>query len=52
LFECITTVSLLNDLEKIAGYIALDKPDAASHLVKKVFSSVERLAFHPSCNER
>jgi plasmid stabilization system protein ParE len=47
LFECITTVSLLDDLDKIADYIALDKPDAAFRFVKKVFASVERLADHP-----
>lgn len=37
----------LDDLDKIASYIALDKPDAASRFVEKVLSSVERLADHP-----
>ena len=33
----------LSDLHEIAEYIALDKVDAASDLVEKVFTSVERL---------
>ena len=45
--KIIWTEPSLDDLDKIAGYIALDKPDAASRFVKKVFASVERLADHP-----
>lgn len=37
----------LEQLDEIANYIALDKPDAASRLVKKVFSTVERLEKFP-----
>ena len=37
----------LSDLYEIAEYIALDKVDAAKHLVEKVFSSVDRLEGFP-----
>ncbi|PHS27140.1 MAG: plasmid stabilization protein [Methylophaga sp.] len=37
----------LSDLDAIAEYIALDKPDAAVNLVKKVFSSTDRLEQFP-----
>jgi toxin ParE1/3/4 len=37
----------LLDLETIADYIALDKPDAARRYVKRVFSAVERLTRFP-----
>jgi toxin ParE1/3/4 len=39
--------SALNDLESIAEYIALDKPDAARRYVQRVFQAVERLAQFP-----
>lgn len=45
--KIIWTEPSLDDLDKIADYIALDKPDAAFRFVKKVFSSVERLADYP-----
>ena len=45
--EIIWTEPALNDLEALAKYIALDKPDAASRLVQRVFARVERLAVHP-----
>ena len=38
----------LNDLEAIAEYIALDKPDAARRYVQRVFQIVERLAQFPN----
>ena len=38
----------LNDLEAIAEYIALDKPDAARRYVQRVFRQVERLADFPN----
>ena len=37
----------LNDLESIAEYIALDKPDAARRYVQRVFQAVERLTSFP-----
>lgn len=37
----------LEDLDRIADYIALDKPLAAQNLVNRVMDSVERLADFP-----
>ena len=37
----------LTDLDTIADYIALDKPEAARRLVQKVFQPVEQLERHP-----
>ena len=45
--EIIWTEPSLNDLDDIADYIALDKPNAASRFVGKVFDSIDRLADHP-----
>ena len=42
--EIIWTESAVSDLDEIAGYIALDNPDAASMLVENTFSQVDRLA--------
>ena len=44
----IWTEPAAGDLESIADYIALDKPDAARRYVKIVFAAVERLARFPS----
>lgn len=41
--EVIWTDPALDQLEEIAEYIALDKPGAASSLVKMIFSTVQRL---------
>jgi len=43
----IWTEPALSDLEGIADYIALDKPDAARRYVRRVFEAVERLAHFP-----
>ena len=43
----IWTEPALKDLETIAEYIALDKPDAARKYVQKVFTAVERLSHFP-----
>jgi toxin ParE1/3/4 len=40
----IWTEPALNDLDAIADYIALDKPDAARRYVQRVFQVLERLA--------
>jgi plasmid stabilization system protein ParE len=45
--EVIWTEPALDQLEEIAEYIALDKPGAASSLVKEIFTSVERLEMFP-----
>jgi toxin ParE1/3/4 len=37
----------LDDLEKIAGAVALDKPEAARKLVAEVFAAVGRLSKFP-----
>lgn len=42
----------LLDLNEIAEYIALDKPDAASHLVQTVFSRTERLEEFPESGRK
>ena len=48
----IWTEPALIDLDRIAEYIALDSPDAASRLVHKVFDKVERLEAHPESGKR
>ena len=45
--QIIWTEPALSDLNAIAEYIALDKPDAARSLVKQVFSSVDNLEPFP-----
>ena len=45
--QVIWTEPALSDLDAIAEYIALDKPSAAINLVKKIFSSTERLEQFP-----
>jgi toxin ParE1/3/4 len=45
--EIVWTEPALSDLDAIADYIALDKPDAAKGLVQRVFSHVEQLQRHP-----
>lgn len=50
--KIIWTEPALSDLDAIADYIALDKPDAASRLVQRVFSHVEILAHQPELGSR
>jgi toxin ParE1/3/4 len=50
--QIIWTEPALLDLNEIAEYIALDKPDAASHLVQTVFSKTERLEEFPESGRR
>ncbi len=50
--EIIWTEPALSDLEAIADYIALDKPDAASRLVQKIFSTTDRLERFPESGRR
>ena len=50
--QVIWTEPALSDLNAIAEYIALDKPSAASSLVKKVFSSTDRLEQFPESGRK
>ena len=50
--EVIWTEPALDDLDRIADYIALDKPDAASRFVGHVFARVEKLRRHPELGPR
>ena len=43
----IWTEPAITDLEVIAEYIALDKPDAANKFVRRVFDAVDRLKIFP-----
>ena len=45
--EIIWTEPALADLDAIADHIALDDPEAAKELVRRVFRHVEQLASHP-----
>jgi toxin ParE1/3/4 len=42
----------LEDLDRVADYIALDKPLAARNLVKRVMESVERLSDFPESGSK
>ena len=44
----IWTEPAIQDLDAIADYISLDKPDAAKRLVQRVFKRVEQLAELPN----
>lgn len=50
--EIIWTEPALNDLDAIADYIALDNPEAAKQLVKRVFRHVGQLADHPKSGSK
>lgn len=50
--EVVWTEPALADLDAIADYIALDKPDAASALVKRVLGHVEQLQRYPESGSR
>ena len=50
--ELIWTEPALSDLDTIADYIALDNPEAASDLVRRVFRHVEQLAKYPESGSR
>ena len=45
--QIVWTEPALGDLDAIADYIALDDPEAARELVRRVFRHVEQLASHP-----
>ena len=50
--QIIWTEPALDDLDAIADYIALENPDAASELVRRVFGHVEQLEAHPESGSR
>src|SRR6266480_2031462 len=50
--EVIWTEPALSDLEAIADYIALDNPEAAKALVRRVFRHVEQLADYPGSGSK
>jgi toxin ParE1/3/4 len=50
--EIVWTEPALEDLDRIADYIALDKPDAASRFVGRVFAHLEKLSRHPQLGSR
>ncbi len=45
--EVIWTEPALSDLDAVADYIALEIPDAARALVRRVFQHVDQLVDHP-----
>lgn len=45
--EIVWTNPALDQLEEIADYISLEKPEAASRLVKKLFTTVDHLEQFP-----
>lgn len=45
--EVIWTEPALSDLDAVADYIALENPDAARALVRRVFQHVDQLVDHP-----
>ena len=50
--QIIWTEPALSDLDAIADYIALDDPQAARNLVRKVIEHVEQLEKHPDSGSR
>ena len=50
--QVIWTEPALSDLDAIADYIALDKPDAARRLVCRVFETAKHLARFPKIGRR
>jgi toxin ParE1/3/4 len=50
--QVIWTEPALHELDAIADYIALDKPEAARRLVQRVFERVGLLVTHPEIGPR
>lgn len=50
--EVIWTEPALSDLDAIADYIALENPDAARALIKRVFTHVDQLQDHPKSGSK
>ena len=49
--EIVWTDPSLDQLEEIADYIALDRPEAAAGLVKRIFSTGDRLGPFPDSGD-
>jgi toxin ParE1/3/4 len=45
--QIVWTEPALSELDAIADYIALDKPEAARQLVQRIFAHVDQLSAHP-----
>jgi len=50
--EIVWTEPAVHDLDAIADFIALDNPDAAAALVRRVVKHVAQLADHPDSGSR
>lgn len=50
--EIVWTEPALADLDAIADYVALDDPDAAKDLVRRIFRHVDQLARHPKIGSK
>ena len=50
--QIVWTDPALSDLEAIADYIALDNPEAAQRVVRRVFEHVEQLEAHPDSGSK
>jgi addiction module RelE/StbE family toxin len=50
--EIVWTEPALSDLDTIADYIALENPEAASELVRRVFEHIEQLEAHPESGSK
>lgn len=50
--QIIWTEPALNDLDAIADYIALQNPEAAAELVRRVFGHVNQLEAHPKSGSK
>ncbi|MEX0735395.1 MAG: type II toxin-antitoxin system RelE/ParE family toxin [Steroidobacteraceae bacterium] len=50
--EVVWTEPALSDLDAIADYIALENPDAARELVRRIFRHVDQLADHPKSGSK
>ena len=50
--EVLWTEPALAELDEIADYIALDDPQAAQSLVRRVFEHVAQLADHPNSGSK
>lgn len=50
--EIVWSEPALSDLDAIADYIAIENPDAAAELVKRIIGHVEQLVDHPESGSR
>jgi toxin ParE1/3/4 len=50
--QVIWTEPALSDLDAIADYIALDDPEAAKQLVRRIFEHVDQLVDHPNSGSK